>query len=298
MTDSDPLTPCSACGTPTQRSTMFGVAPDLLCKDCRDGVSKRLHVRYRPREVERKPVVTLVCLAACVILFILDDVIVRAGPGRPEPAWLAALHQGPQIWLGEVWRHLTCIFLHGGWFHLIMNGLALWFLGRHVEQGWGHWAMAALVLVTGLSASALQFMMVGGRGVGISGALFGLCGYLWALRRVHPIAAMVMNERMVRWIVTMLVIGVILTETGRMPIGNWAHGGGLALGYLTGLAMANPKRRLWVPLCGAFAVLLMVASVYLAFGKVHLGGSRYVPRSEQRKVWLEYNAPPASERRP
>lgn len=301
MEDQEILIPCSACGRPQRRSEMFGAAPDLLCQQCRDGVSQRLNVRFRPLERERKPTVTLLCLGIAGILYVLTDQIYGAASERRFPAWLAALYQGAPIWTGEVWRHLTCIFLHGGFFHLLMNGMGIWFLGRQIESGWGHGVMAGLIVLTGVSAAAVSWIMTTPGSVGISGALFGLVGYLWALRRVHPRAAMVMNDRMIRSVLTMLVIGVILTQSGRYPIDNWAHGVGLGMGFLVGLAVRHPQRRRLVPLCGLLGVVLVVASMFLAFGEgipmreiSRSGESRdfTATRAEYRKWWIQEHRRP------
>jgi len=281
---------CSTCGAEARRSEMFGLEPDLLCARCASVVRHRTQIRYRPRPRERRPVVTFLCLGLSIALFLATDILwpqVRRGGG---PAWLAALYQDSPIWAGEVWRHLSCIFLHGGWWHIGMNGMALLYLGRRVEAGWGSFALLGLVLFTGVTGAAATWI-ASGSSVGISGALFGLCGFLWALRRVHPVAAEVMTEQMIRWVVIMLILGVILSATGRLAVANWAHGAGLASGYLAGLATADARRKLWFPLLGVLAAGLVVASVYLAFGSVPLtanGGRTYVPtpRAQWRKVWL------------
>ena len=44
-----------------------------------------------------------------------------------------------------------------------------------------------------------------------------------------------------------LVVGVILSETGTLPIGNWAHGGGAAWGLVAGVASGARWRRIGVP---------------------------------------------------
>lgn len=263
--DDNPITTCTSCGTELPRSEMFGLEPDLQCPDCAQQIRVRTFVRFRPLGKEHKPVVTVASLAICALLFLAFKQIQNSGAER-LPAWYAALLQTGTIWSGELWRHVTCTFVHFDWWHILMNGFALWSLGRVVESAWGPWAMLGLILGTGAGASAVQWMVVGG-GIGISGALFGLCGFLWALRKVHPTAAMVMTDRMRNWILTLLVVGVILTEVNRIPIGNWAHGGGLVLGLAIGAAVAHKQRKLLVPVVALLIVALVIASQFIAFGK-------------------------------
>lgn len=290
VTDQDPIVECSGCRSTLPRSEMFGAEPDLLCPRCASGVRRRMHVRFRPLERERKPIVTVLCLGISILLFVCTDLIWRAGGDAARPAWLQALYQDSHVWVGEVWRHLGCVFLHGGWLHLAMNGMALWFLGRHVEGAWGSWALAALIVFTGVSSSAVSWIM-SGSGVGISGALFGLCGFLWALRRVHPVAAAIMNERMIRWILMMLVLGVVLSASGRLAIGNWAHGAGLATGFLAGLAVRDRRRRLWVPLLGVLLLVLVLLSTQWAVGTTAMTNGETWSRARWREYWLTHYAP-------
>ncbi len=289
----DPICGCSVCGVNLPRSEMFGADPDLLCPNCADAVRNRMQVRFRPIARERRPIVTIVSLAIAIALYICTHVIwpgVQRGGG---PAWLAAFYQSSEIWIWEHWRHVTCMFLHGGWWHIGMNGMGLWYLGREVERGWGPWALLGLTLFTGVSASAISWIF-SGSGVGISGYLFGLLGFLWALRRVHPIAAAVMTDQMLRWIGILLVIGVVLSLSNTVAIGNWAHGAGLATGYLAGLAVRHARRKLLVPLLAIIPILLVVASTYIVFGSVPLTtdeGKTFQerPRAEWRRIWMLQN---------
>ena len=300
MVDQEILLPCSGCGRTLPREEMFGVEPDLLCPNCRDAVSKRMNVRFRPHERSFPPRVTQVCLGISVLLFLCTHVFFPERADRAQPAWLLALYQGEPIWAGEVWRHLTCIFLHGDWFHILMNGYALWFLGRYTEMGWGHWVTAGLILGTGVSAAAVSWTMTTPGSVGISGALFGLVGFLWAQRKVHPIAAAVMHDGMIRWILTMLVLGIILSASGRYPVDNWAHGVGLGMGLLAGWAFQQRLRAVYLLGCVLLGAAFVVTSVFVAIGKPvpMVTYNQYgevveqfeKPRAEYRTWWLDEQA--------
>lgn len=204
------------------------------------------------------------------------------------PVWLEMLHQREPIWIGEVWRHLGCIFLHGGVLHLVMNGMALWFLGRIVETVWGSWQMLGIVLLSGVAAAALQWI-VSGRSVGISGGLMGLVGFLWALKRHHPVAGMIVDRRFLNGIVMIFVFGFVVNQMGSLGFGiaNWAHGGGLAMGFLLGKASLSKQRRLLVPAAGLVMVALVVASMYLALGTLHGAQGGSWSRAEVRRSFVE-----------
>jgi membrane associated rhomboid family serine protease len=74
---------------------------------------------------------------------------------------------------------LTCMFLHGGWMHLIGN---MWFLivfGNNIEDRLGHFLFAAFYLVGGLAATAAHWAMDTSSTmpiVGASGAIAAVLG--------------------------------------------------------------------------------------------------------------------------
>lgn len=90
------------------------------------------------------------------------------------------------------WTLLTCIFLHGGWLHLVGN---MWFLhifGDNVEDRFGHARYLLFYLVCGLAASLTHFVtnitsMV--PTIGASGAIAGVMGaYLMLYPRAKVVA--------------------------------------------------------------------------------------------------------------
>ena len=296
MVDQEVLIPCSSCGRPQARSDMFGVEPELLCQSCRDGVSKRMHVRFRPQERDHPPIVTKVCLGICVALYLATHIFFPWRPDQPPPGWLQALYQAEPIWSGQVWRHVSCIFLHANWLHLGMNALWLWFLGRYVEIGWGHWAMVGLVLITGVTAAAVSWIMTTPGSVGISGVVYGLIAFLIAMRHAHPVARAVMHERNVKLILTLMVVGFVVTSAGNSNIDHWAHGVGFVMGWLVAVAIRQGKSLPRLVACVALSIALIVTSVFVAFGsgipmqRTNQYGEQVetftITRQEYRTWWL------------
>lgn len=76
--------------------------------------------------------VTFTLIAALTILFIMEIATHRMGNE------LALLKMGTlpinRQLNGEKWRIMTYSFLHLNWQHVILNLIALWWLGRIVEQ--------------------------------------------------------------------------------------------------------------------------------------------------------------------
>jgi len=74
---------------------------------------------------------------------------------------------------------LTCMFLHGGWFHFLSNMWALWIFGDNVEDRMGSARFVAFYLVTGVIASVVHVVTQPDSTVpvvGASGAISGVMG--------------------------------------------------------------------------------------------------------------------------
>ncbi|GAA4010888.1 hypothetical protein GCM10022408_24020 [Hymenobacter fastidiosus] len=136
---------------------------------------------------------------------------------------------------GQPWRLLTSCFLHGGVAHLLLNSLALLFLGRLSESlvGPGRLALAYLLSGVGGSLFSLWWHAQGVNSVGASGAIFGLYGLIvmLALTGAGPLTKA--QRYSLIWLVLLLVPGQL--EAGlKATIDNAAHIGGLATGLLIG----------------------------------------------------------------
>ena len=296
-TDETAPATCASCGATAPRGEMFGVEPDLRCEDCAAGVRKRMHVRYRPLAKEHLPRATAACLAVAVALFLADHMFWPPRADKPQPAWLAALNQDWDIWLGAVWKHLTSMFLHGGILHILFNGFVLYGVGRVVEQRWGTGVFLGLLVLTGMAGQAGEFIAHDARAVGLSGGILGLIGFLIAYRRHDALAGAVMHPGNVRFVLIYVVGCAVATLAGLINIANWAHGVGLGLGWLFGLASLHAQRRLLVPAVALLGAAIVVLSVFVAFGD---GGSlitradgttrsEVLPRTELRRQWIQQN---------
>jgi len=74
---------------------------------------------------------------------------------------------------------LTSMFLHGGWWHIIMNMWFLWIFGRNVEDAMGHFPYLVFYLTCGVAAALVQtFSDLSSTipTVGASGAIAGIMG--------------------------------------------------------------------------------------------------------------------------
>lgn len=85
----------------------------------------------------------------------------------------------PNAPLFRPWQYLTTMFLHAGFFHLLMNMFVLWMFGSEIERALGSRRFIVFYLISGLGASLLHtiFTVIDGSSlpaVGASGAISGV----------------------------------------------------------------------------------------------------------------------------
>lgn len=162
--------------------------------------------------------------------------------------------------LGEWWRIVTPVFLHGGLLHFIFNSLALVRLGPLVEEEFGTERLAAIYVLCGIAGSAASQVLRGSHTVGASGALCGLLGLLlvhgWKIGGAY-------GERLKS---VMLQNVVLMIGMSLLPRIDWMnHLGGFLAGCALGLvAPSGPFRSrgteiVWQILAWASVALVVAA---------------------------------------
>ncbi len=140
----------------------------------------------------------------------------------------------------QPWRFLTTAFLHSGIVHLLLNMLALYWVGSPLEKLFGHWRFAAIYLLSAIGGSAFVLMWVLVQPstvytatVGASGAVFGLFGALFVVQREAG-----MDTRSVLVLVAAnLAYGFIASNV------SWqSHLGGLIVGALVAFLLIRQGR--------------------------------------------------------
>lgn len=153
----------------------------------------------------------------------------RELPAVPIPAWLTMF---------------TCMFLHGGFMHIVGN---MWFLvifGDNIEDRYGHVPYLMMYLLSGLAASILQLISSPSSPiptVGASGAIAGVMGSYFVLfphARIHTIIPLgvvftsaELPAPLFLGIWFLLQIGsAFLSGEGMGGVAWWAHIGGFVAG--------------------------------------------------------------------
>lgn len=174
-------------------------------------------------------------------------------------AWWAKMDVSPlfetaMIRRGELWRLVTSIFPHGGILHLAFNVYWLWVFGTLVEEVYGHFRTAALILLFAVGSGAWEFALAVG-GIGLSGVGYGLFGLLWMLSRRDERFRDSIDPKTIQLFIGWFFFCIVTTLTNVMPVANIAHGTGAVLGILTALAITLSDRR--APIAAGISAILV-----------------------------------------
>lgn len=232
------------------------------------------------------PWVTYALAAANVAIWILG-LALGASPIDPSPLWL--LDHGGNLGAitldGEEWRLFTSMFLHAGLLHVGMNMLGLVGGGRLAERLFGRPGFAAIYLISGLVGSVATALRPGVVSVGASGAIFGVLGAVGAYYALHRERMDQATAKEASGLLVFVAYNIIygLQKTG---IDMYAHLGGLAGGFLCGLALElghGERRGLRT---AAVAVLGLAAVIGAAFAVP----PPVDPAQEERKAFQAFAA--------
>lgn len=156
--------------------------------------------------------------------------------------------------LGQGYRILTSMFLHGGLFHILSNMWFLWIFGDNVEDRLGHGRFLLFYLLGGVAAALAQGALDPASTVpmiGASGAVSAVLGGYYVLFPHAYVVALVWfilpftfalpaGFYLGYWALLQLLQGL----AGVPGIAFWAHLGGFLFGAFSVRAFA-PRWRRW-----------------------------------------------------
>jgi rhomboid protease GluP len=268
---------CPVCGA------LVGISA-TRCHEC--GASLRFSLAALSKKLSgvlgenEAPVTTVLLIANVLMLGVswLSYAAVGEGGGLTilwglvgEPQYRLGASFGPAIFYGnEWWRLITAMFLHAGLVHIGFNMMALMQFGPALEELYGSSRYLFLYVVTG----AFGFLLSAARGhfsIGASGALLGLVGAMLAVTSKRGGAYMrELRSRLITSVGILFVLGF----SGFMAMDNFAHGGGLAAGFVLGKIFAdrqpvNVKEKRAAYVLGWLAGIAVITSFILMLLHYH-----------------------------
>ncbi|MFC6326346.1 rhomboid family intramembrane serine protease [Microbacterium koreense] len=228
---------CVECQTPA--------AVGVVCPECmkeqqssRSSAQRKAERRWASRRpvvvADSRPLATYAIIGITAIAYIITLI---PGLGRTIEAslmfWAPALY--PNLTgTFEPWRLFTAALVHGSFWHLGLNMLALWLIGRSLEPLLGRGRFITLYLLSTLGGSvAVTLLSFTTPVVGASGAIFGLFGALIVIGR-HLGAN-------IAGIAVILAINLAIGFVPGFNISWQAHVGGLIVGLLVGFIFTRTR---------------------------------------------------------
>lgn len=219
-------------------------------------------------QLNHRPPVTLLLLTVNALVWLLVEI-----HGRTTD-WMTMVNCGalvPQlIRSGQYWRLVTAPFLHFGALHLLVNGVALYALGRLVENVYGTSRFFILYLLSALGGSVASFSLSRHISAGSSGAIFGLLGAAIVFgyqhrRDIPPALQRYFGASLLPLLAFNLLLGLII------PIIDLnAHLGGLFAGGLVSLFLAPraalPQARQAPPWIASGVALVFLGGLLVSGG--------------------------------
>ena len=195
---------------------------------------------------------TLIIIGLNIIMFLITTYMVYSNLNETAISWgistgaipesvknkinnlvliLLGAKYSPLIYDGEIWRLITCAFLHGSFLHIACNMYMLYIIGPQIEQVYGKVKYLVIYLVSCITSSTLSLIInPDSISVGASGGIFGLMGAMLAFALIERKN---INKEyiygLVKTIGINLVIGLIVIN-----IDNAAHIGGFLGGIILG----------------------------------------------------------------
>jgi len=136
----------------------------------------------------------------------------------------------------HIWQPVTYMFLHGGFFHVLLNMFGLWMFGTELEMIWGKKEFLKFYFVTGIGAGIISVIIQPTSTIPIIGASGAIYGILLAYGMRFPERVVYIYGLFpikVKYLV--LIFGGIEFFSSITPstdgIAHFAHLSGMIIGY-------------------------------------------------------------------
>ncbi len=147
-----------------------------------------------------------------------------------------------EVLMGEWWRLITAVFVHGGLSHFIYNMIGLAFTGLFLERHLGRRNFLILYFVSGICSGIASIWWSEVVSAGASGAIYGLFGCAFALLSTNFVPKESRSGILLTY--SLLFIGGILSSLFMSNIGHAAHIGGFLSGVVVGYLIYFLDRKL------------------------------------------------------
>ena len=235
------------------------VDPHLLINSIRHTEKTRMQ-EEKDLLFAKKPFLTYILVAINVIMFFLLE---WTGSSTDLTTLIKfGAKYNTAILEGDWWRFVTPMFLHIGFLHLLMNTLALYYLGISVERIYGTWRFLIIYFAAGIVGGVASFAFTTQVSAGASGAIFGCFGALLYFGVAHPsLFFRTMGGNVFAVLAINLAFGFLVPM-----VDNSAHIGGLLGGFLASAFVHLPNHKKLLRQLAALLLFSAIIGAGLAYG--------------------------------
>ena len=238
-------------------------------KDPNQPEPKRVNNAAKPNPF---PPVTTTFLAICT--FIYAGLALQNNYTSVEAVARFGYLPAPLVYEGGYWSLITSAFVHFDLIHLVFNAAWIVKFGSSSERVMGSIPYLLFYAIAAFISSSMQLAISGNTGIGASGVVYALFGFMWVTRKRIPSFSPVIDKQIIKLFIGWLFFCIGLSYFNILNIGNAAHFSGMVFGMLVGAIVIRYK----------FFAALAGLTTAIAFSFISLFWS---PWSIQ---WLAYKA--------
>lgn len=189
-------------------------------------------------------------------------------PGSRSLLLLGATGRIPIDQFHRWWSLLSANYLHGSILHILFNMMALWQIGPLILQEYGSYRMISIFTFSGVGGYLVSYWAGIPFTIGASASVCGLIGAaLYFGKSRGGYFGQMVYRQVGGWALGIFAFGFLVSG-----INNWAHGGGLLFGILTGFIMGYHERepenfvhRLTAGICVFATLAVLIWAVATSF---------------------------------
>ncbi len=231
----------------------FSLSDDMNQKTLQE--EKKINTLFK----KKIPYITYGLIAVNVLMFILMYLF---GNGSTDVNTLLKFGANNSLLVknGEIYRLITCAFLHIGLIHILFNMYVLYIIGPEVEKCFGKIKFLLIYLISALVGSLFSCLFTTSVSAGASGAIFGLFGsLLYFGYHYRTMLEGYLKGQILPLIIVNLAIGFIIPGVDVS-----AHIGGLIGGIVASMAVGlKDKTKIGERINGSIILIVLIA--FLSF---------------------------------
>ena len=175
------------------------------------------------------PPITWLVIAICTVIFLFANYSREFS--NYDRVMDILVPSALDIWAGRYWGLLTSAFVHIAFWHILFN---MWWakdMGTLLETTMGRFRYVLFIVTSAVVSSGAELAVTGELGIGFSGVVYAMFGYMFASRDVVRSYRRIVTDQITFLFLAWLILCIVLTYTNVWRIGNAAHIAGLLFGY-------------------------------------------------------------------